>query len=203
MKKTNLTLIALTLLLTACAGKQPASGAAAIPARETLSASAQLILGTLRLEGTVGAVTAEQAAELLPFWQVYQELEGSGTAAQEEIDALIDEVQETMTHEQLASIQAMGLTQADVTAVMSEQELVAISSQASSGVTTSSSGPQGGPGGGMPPGEMAADPGTLGAAPISTLGSSSESSQSQAQANAAVPSALLDALIALLQSRMG
>ena len=202
MKKTMLTLMALALILTACASTQSASGTPAVTAQGLLPASTQRILGIFRLEGTEGAVTAEQAAALLPLWQVYRELDGSGTAAQEEIDALVGQIREMMTEGQMASIEAMSLTQADVMAVMSEQELVAASPQASSSGTTATSGPQAGPGGEMPPGDMGGDPAMIGAAaPVSTSGSSSEPAQSQGEPDPSVPSALLDALIELLQTR--
>lgn len=200
MKKTILILTALTLILTACASTQSPSGTPAVTKQAVLPVSTQLVLGTFRLERTEGAVTAEQAAELLPLWQVYQELDRSGTAAQEEIDALVWQIQETMSAGQMASIQAMGLTQSDVMAAMSEQELVAASPQASSGSTTTTSGPQGGPVGEMRPGDLDGDPAMMGAAaPVSASGSGNELVGSQADPG--VPSALLDALIELLQTR--
>ena len=38
---------------------------------QTMPLSEKLALGTLKLEGTSNAVTAKQAADLLPLWQVY------------------------------------------------------------------------------------------------------------------------------------
>ena len=48
----------------------------------------QVAIGTIKLDGTENAVTAEQAKELLPLWETLQVLEGSDTAATEEKDAL-------------------------------------------------------------------------------------------------------------------
>jgi peptidoglycan hydrolase CwlO-like protein len=104
MKKTMITLMVLALVLTACAGMRSTSSTTAAPTQDALPASTQLILGTFRLEGTAHAVSAGQAAELLPLWQVYQDLEGSGTAAQEEIDALVGQIQETLSESQMQAI---------------------------------------------------------------------------------------------------
>jgi hypothetical protein len=82
-----------------------------------LNASSQLVLGTLKLEGTANAVTPEQAKTLLPLWQALQ----GGVTAQAEIDALLKQIEGTMTQEQLAAIAAMQLTQEDLQVWMQEQ----------------------------------------------------------------------------------
>ncbi len=125
MKKdliTTLTLLVLTLA--ACGTSNNADPASQNnPSTGELPATTRLVIGTLKLDETEYAVTAEQAAELLPLWQVYQSLSASDTAAQEEIDALIEQIEETMTPEQAEAIAAMQLTQEDVFAVMQEQGL--------------------------------------------------------------------------------
>ena len=73
-----------------------------------------LILGTFRLEDTDLAIQADQAAELLPLWQVLKNLLDSDTAAQEEITALINQISETMTDEQWQAIEDMNLTMQDL-----------------------------------------------------------------------------------------
>ena len=55
----------------------------------------QLAVGTLMLEETPQAVTAEQARELLPLWQMLRTLQQSDTAAQAEIEAVLNQIQET------------------------------------------------------------------------------------------------------------
>lgn len=72
-----------------------------------------LILGTFKLEDTDLAIQADQAAELLPLWQVLKNLLDSDTAAQEEITALINQISETMTDEQWQAIEDMNLTMED------------------------------------------------------------------------------------------
>lgn len=66
-----------------------------------------LVMGTLRLEGTGDAVTPEQAGKLLPLWSALQSGALRGTA---ESDAVLKQIRGQMTEEQLAAIDAMGLT---------------------------------------------------------------------------------------------
>ncbi len=72
-----------------------------------LNAAGQLALGTIQLEETEDAVTPEQAAALLPFWQALQ----GGVTARAEVNALMKQVEGTMADEQLQTIAAMRLTQ--------------------------------------------------------------------------------------------
>ena len=86
---------------------------------DALNASNQLLLGTMQLEGTEQAVTPEQAATLLPLWRAMQ----GGVTAQTEVNALLKQIEGTMTQEQLQAIAAMQLTQEDLQAWMEEQGL--------------------------------------------------------------------------------
>lgn len=122
-------LIAMILLLTGCGSKTPAAGANATGRlnadyKNALPVESQLILGTLLLENTDQAVTAEQAAQLLPMWQMMKKLESSDTAATQEKGGLIEQIQETMTKEQIQAIAAMKLTQSDAVAYMQKAGLV-------------------------------------------------------------------------------
>lgn len=127
MKK--LTLILLTILaltLTACGASDsaaPATVSQTGSAAGSLSGSTLLLLGTLKLDGADQAVTAAQAKELLPLWQVYQSLSTSDTAAQAEITALEKQIEETMTKEQMQAIQAMNLTPQDSFAILQQMGL--------------------------------------------------------------------------------
>jgi hypothetical protein len=126
MKKLTILLILLTLTLTACgASNSPAAGAPfqTNPSAQTLSGPTLLLIGSLKLDGTAQAITPAQAAELLPLWQVYSELANSDTAAQAEKDALVQQIEETMTAEQMQAIQAMNLTPQDTFALMQEMGL--------------------------------------------------------------------------------
>jgi len=75
-----------------------------------LSVGSQLALGTLQLEETENSVTPEQATTLLPLWQALQ----GGVTAQAEVDAVLKQIEGTMTPEQLAAIAAKQLTQDDL-----------------------------------------------------------------------------------------
>ncbi len=114
----------LALTMAACGGATPA------PANETAEETAaaatettlvdtyddaltiknQLLLGTLRLKDTPGAITSEQSGELLVLWQAYAALTASGTAAPEETEAVQNQIVETMTPEQIGAIAGMNLT---------------------------------------------------------------------------------------------
>jgi hypothetical protein len=83
----------------------------------------QLMIGTFMLEDTDLEVTAEQAPELITLWKAFQALSTSDTAAEEEIDAVIGQIQDTMTPEQLNAIQEMELTSASMATLMEELDL--------------------------------------------------------------------------------
>jgi hypothetical protein len=108
----------LALSLAACGGQESASDAAsgAIELVETyddaLTIKNQLLLGTLRLEGTDQAITSEQATALLTLWQGYAALTASGTAATEEVESVQNQIIEAMTGDQVAAIAGMRLTNA-------------------------------------------------------------------------------------------
>ena len=127
MNKTLITIISVIMLtLTACGGNTPNTqqfnpGQNNNTTTAELPLASKLVIGSFKLEGTEIAITTEQAAELLPLWQVYTQLSASDTAAQEEIAALAEQIQETMTTDQMAAIDAMNLTPQDMFATMQEQ----------------------------------------------------------------------------------
>ena len=57
---------------------------------------------------------SDQAGELLPLWKVLNTLTGSDTAAQAEVDAVMASIRDAMTPEQMAAIQEMDLSMADM-----------------------------------------------------------------------------------------
>ena len=76
-----------------------------------LPATTQLMLGILRLEDTGEAVTAEQAASMLPLWQALQ----SGTIQnQAERAAVFGQIEVALTDRQIEAIGAMQLTAIDL-----------------------------------------------------------------------------------------
>jgi hypothetical protein len=111
------------VFLAGCAASAEPTGSAGVLSEGyegALPVQTQLIVGTLQLEESETAVTREQAAVLIPLWKAVRSLSSSDTAAQAELEALMDQVQETMTAEQLQAIAAMQLTQEDLFGVMQE-----------------------------------------------------------------------------------
>lgn len=110
-------LLALVTALAACGGGEADTTAAVSGAAEDTPQrlfsegdqplSMKLPAGTLMLEATDLAVTPVQARELLPLWQMLRALQESGTAAQAEIEAVLEQIQAAMTPEQLAAIEEM------------------------------------------------------------------------------------------------
>lgn len=130
-KSTTLLVVILGLILTACGGQASPSGSftnsAARPSGTQsgtsagLSPALQVAIGTLKLDKTTNEITAKQATDLLPLWETLQVLESSDTAAAQEKEALIAQIQETMTGDQMQTIAEMGLTRQDMVALLQAQ----------------------------------------------------------------------------------
>ncbi len=78
----------------------------------------RLIIGAFELEDSEYEVTSEQAAELIPLWKVLKNLLESETAAVEEIDALVNQISETMTESQMDLINNLELTSQSASELM-------------------------------------------------------------------------------------
>jgi hypothetical protein len=59
-------------------------------------------------------VDSNQAAQLLPLWKAARSLGSSDTAAAEEVGAVYNQIQETMTPEQIAAIADMQIRREDM-----------------------------------------------------------------------------------------
>lgn len=115
-----LPILILVLAIAACASDSPevvspANEPYASPNLDTtypeaLPVRLQLTLGSLMLADTPNAITSAQAAELLPLWQALQSLTNSGTSATAETNAVLAQIEATMTSEQIAAIRALQLT---------------------------------------------------------------------------------------------
>jgi hypothetical protein len=188
MKKIILPLVfLLALLLTAC------SGAAATPASTDLYVSQnlpvdyegalavrnQLALGTLELNQSETPIAAEQAQTLLPLWQALRSTQQAGGTAQAEVNALLTQIEAAMSPEQLKSIAGMKLTFTNM------QEWAT-----ANGITMGSGGGTPGQGSGMSPEARATKQAAEGVT-SSTGGSGSK-----------LPTALMDAVIVLLQAQI-
>jgi hypothetical protein len=159
MNKASILLVLnLTLILTACGGNAanaggPAGNAPGGGLAGELSAPIQVALGTIKLDGTENAVTPDQAKELLPLWETLQVLESSDTAATQEKEALISQIQEMMTTEQTQAITALGLARQDMFSIMQSQGQAFGATRnngtSQSGGTSTNRGGDFGPGGGV------------------------------------------------------
>jgi hypothetical protein len=85
-----------------------------------LSVMNQLVLGTMKLEGTANTVTPAQAKALLPLWQSFQ---GSALRDNAERSAVLAAIENAMTPVQLQAIAAMQLTGNDLQAWAQQQGL--------------------------------------------------------------------------------
>jgi hypothetical protein len=162
----------LALGLMACGGSGSAtSGANSSSAGNSSAASklstsyngalpvvSQLAAGTLSLEGGDLAVSSEQAVALVPLWQAYRALSQSDTTAPAELEALTNQIVETMTSAQIDAISAMQLKAEDLGSLMGKLGLrPALAADATPGArfTRGQGFPQGfagGPPQGAPPG---------------------------------------------------
>jgi hypothetical protein len=123
----------------------------------------KLAVGTLKLEGTDKAVTAQQAKDLLFLWKAVKTLGSSSSTSSDEVKALYKQIEEAMTSDQVQAIQNMTMGPEDTRALMQQYNVRAGANRqqgSTSGQgTQSSQGNQGGfqggpPGGGFPGGDF-------------------------------------------------
>jgi hypothetical protein len=178
---------------------------------DALSIEGQLALGTVLLENTDLAVGGDQALELLPLWQAYLSLSISDTTASAELEAVLNQIQNTMTARQITIIAEMSLSSENLTELIEEGSLAIGRGRfgSSGGAEDATSGgfvggglpgqrPGGGPGGGGLP---SGGPGSGG------LGSFSEDDFATREARVAEGDLqeriLTGAVIRLLQEKTG
>ena len=121
-KKLTIVLILIVILsaLAACGSSDTAetttAGTSALSANydEALPTRTQLIVGMLQLEGTDQQVSLEQARDLLPLWQGSRALQRTGSESQEEVTAVLNQIEDALTAEQIETIQQMQLTRQDL-----------------------------------------------------------------------------------------
>ncbi len=137
----------------------------------------QLALGTLELNQTESAISAEQAQTLLPLWQALRSTQQAGGTAQAEVNALLTQIEAAMQPEQLQSIASMKLTFTDM------QEWAT-----ANGITMGSGGGTPGQGSGMSPEARATKQAAEGV--------------TSSEGGSKLPTALMDAVIASLQAQV-
>jgi hypothetical protein len=80
----------------------------------------QLAMGILEMEGTDQAITADQAAQLLIFWQEVQTLNSDTTATSEQFQAIYTEIQGVLTETQMSAIQGITYNLADLQTLLTQ-----------------------------------------------------------------------------------
>jgi hypothetical protein len=93
----------------------------------------------IKLDGTSNAVTAQQAAQLLPLWQSLQQIESTSapqgtpqgspgaqpnTAMMQEIGSQIVSIQNAMTPAQIQAITVMNLNRQDISTVFQQAGII-------------------------------------------------------------------------------
>ncbi len=101
----------------------------------------KLAAGTLNLEGTANAVDAAAAANLLPLWQLLEQLESSDAAAPQEITAVVEEIRLNMTAAQIKAIDATSVDDA-VSGSRGASSSAASTTKASTQASSAAVGPQ-------------------------------------------------------------
>jgi hypothetical protein len=217
MKKPIVIIISLLLILAlaACSSSaqqtgtsQSRTGGAPSGAPRELPLALKLALGTFKLDGTNNAVDAQEAQQLLPLWKAALALGQSDTTAQEEMTALINQIQNTMTPDQIKAIDAMGLIYQDMATIAQEQGISIggggfgnLSPEARStmqAARASGQSPQGGFGGGFPGGGPGGGGGGFSGQARQT---SSVSNGATSGVSSGVNPALLNALIKYLETK--
>jgi hypothetical protein len=184
---------------------------------QPLPLAEQILVGTFKLQGTSNALTASEAASLVPLWQAYAQLTNSNTAAQAEIDAVVAQIQSSMTPQQVQAISALKLTRQDLFTTMSSLGLTNGFGNNASGTPEFRGTPRasGGGGGGFFPGGGGGGGGFTGGGGFAGGGGGGNGGTGtrptpdptqialRAQFANRIPKPLMDALIAMLQKTAG
>ena len=165
----------------------------------TISPIVELAVGTLHLEGTSQAVDKELAAQLLPYWQLLDELNASESTAPQEVTAVVENIQWIMTAGQVKAIQEMQLTQNDLAAAIQDDGAAVDTTTKITNVAQGTTG--GGPGGGPPDGGVPLDGGGPGTGFANGTSSQQGASSSQSTSTATTTS-LIEEVIKLLEKRI-
>jgi hypothetical protein len=88
--------------------------------QDALPMSSQLGFGTFLLEGSENAIDPEQAAELLPLWKAARSLSESETVAGAELEAIFNQIEDSMTSKQIDFISDLRLTGEEMAQLMED-----------------------------------------------------------------------------------
>lgn len=129
------------------AGQPPRNGFS-LEFEGELSPVGVLALATLQLEEAAVPIDESQAAELLPLWRALQTLANSDTAAELELQAVANQIENTLTEEQQAAVLAMDLSMDAVNDLLANGQFAGPGGRRGEGNPDQGNG-QGGPGGGQ------------------------------------------------------
>jgi hypothetical protein len=197
-----LTILVIGLILAACGSSQATPATSGVIAAgndvSNLTVSEKLAIGTLKLE-----VDATLAAALLPLWKAAQSLSSSDTISSKEMDALYVQIQDTMTADQMKSINAMEFTSDDLDQLMSDLGVGAGAETPSTSSTGSSSSGMPSGGSGMPPdaGGMPVGGDAGGFTPPSSASNQSGSSTGQSPTQVSPVNVFIEPLITMLKEK--
>lgn len=169
---TSIILILTAVLLSACGGTPDAEPAAVgnnqggpggngpgqIEFEGELSDVGQIALATLQLEQTDYPISEDQAADLLEQWQALQALSNSDTTAEIELNAVANQIENSLTAEQQEAVDDMDLTMNVVNGLLAEGAL-ALGGRGQGGQGQGQGGNGGGGRGGGIPGVGGGGPG--------------------------------------------
>lgn len=203
MKKNilTLTILSLALILVACGGsatEETVADPGTTSAEFSMSPEMALMLGTVKLDQTEHAIDAAQAEALLPLWKALRSISDSGTAATSEVEAIITQITNTMTAEQMDAITAMDLTREDIAGV---SEILGIGMNLGSNKDSETQGTREG-GEGPPQGLGAGGQGPGGSQGVnSSTGNQSDEGDGSRGASLALNAPFLDAIIGFLEAK--
>jgi len=204
---------AVVLSMAACTAQQKPntpSGAAnsTSESQPGLSTLNTLAIGIFKLDGTANDVTSDQAKELVVLWKAFDQVRNSDTSSPEEKDALIKQIQSSLTTDQNTAIQNLGLTAEDVVKLMQDK---GISAKAETTTKTNSSsstgrgfggGPGGFTGGGMPGGGPDGGGMSSGTSATPAAGGAGNMPQRGAMVTENMTQAIIKALIKMLEAKI-
>jgi hypothetical protein len=141
----------------------------------------KLGVGILKMEGTSQAVTTNQASALLPLWKAVYKMGNDKNASGAEVTALYEQIQETLSADQVKTIQQFTWTQQELSELMQKYGSAPVGQTASSASSTTSTSRSSQGGFGGPP-DMGGMPGGGPMGDITSVGGNSGSSSSTTNA---------------------
>ena len=134
--------LVLLVMLSACGSSAATVSSSAQSQQVTpssLTLQNKLGLGILKLQGTSLAVTAGQANTLLPLWKAVKVLSTNNITSPAEMTALYQQIEDSLTSNQLQAIKNLSLTQAELNTLIQQQGSSTATKSSSSSSSTSSS----------------------------------------------------------------